>query len=339
MSFPSIEFVPESSFDSTLARSYIDKILMPRIIKATKKGNCTMYFRQNPGQQTVKYGFTKADKNPLEIINTYDPLVGKKRQLHVSHNFPDQKDIANAFKDLGYDLLHLDEKCFIVNWSKFMTNIVTISPRKYIDKYLLPLINQAIKTRDNTIYFGQTSDHIVKYFPFKTVDVKHIINSIAIIGSISFQIENNIQMPTHAALAATFKFLGYDVLHVDDNCVIIKLLKIDAPIASDPATVTASSTSVPTLNDFLYTVALKSLKKKDTVEIEFIYQTSPLGALCITPPSSTFKNFRTDLNLLGDQRLIMGYEISYKYNIHKEFIIVMTFPVSAAKKMIANLPI
>lgn len=336
MSFPSIEFRPESSFDSTLARSYIDKILMPRIIKATKKGNCTMYFRQKPGQQTVKYGFTKVEKNPLEIINTYDPLVGKKLQLHVGYNFPDQKDIAAAFKDLGYDLLHMDEKCFIINWSKFMTaETITMTPENYIDKYLLPLINQAIKTRDNTIYFGQTSDHIVKYFPFKTVDVKHIINSIAVIGSISFQTENKFQVPTHAALAATFKFLGYDVLHVDDNCVIIKLLKLDTPTTSATTTVITTVT----LNDFLYAVALKSLKKKDTVEIEFIYQTSPQGALCLTPPSSTFKDFRTDLNLLGDQRLIMGYEISYKYNIHKDFIIVMTFPVSAAKKMIANLPI
>lgn len=237
--------------------------------------------------------------------------------------------------------------------------IPTISAGNYIEQYLKPLIKEASKTGSRKMIFRNVPDHrfTTQYaFSEECKSVDDILQAYPPTidytpgGWKALQTPSEFKVPTHTNIATRFKEWGYELSYIGERCFIVNWSKFIKPKVVEPQTcvidevkivpqVAASSTvSIKTINDFFYSAALQALKDKGDAEIHF-FHAAPGKVLCIKPPSAEFLSFTTDLILLVDQRKEMGYEVSYRYGANQEHLVVMTFPLSAAKKMIAELSI
>lgn len=330
MNFPEIKLDSKDKCWTMPGKTYIADYLMPLIGEAAKRGECTMIFQNTNNKHMTEYAFTKlTDVNHLHNIYGTETKCGTtsvgcptSRTLQTSHTFtvPSHKEISQAFIQLGgYVVPHCDNKYFILNWSKFMKN------------------------EDKTVTMDTKSD--------KTEDEKM---ASEMMGMIAENLKIRLDSPDFPYEFRDFSAGKINLLrtkesyckiccrnHKNENAFLHTAgpdLDVFFSCRRDNKNIKIGSfkSAVPTINDFFYSAALLALKEKGSVDIHFLHS-APGQVLCIKPPSEEFLSFTTDLMLLIDQRHELHYEISYRYGANQESLIVMTFPLSAAKKIIADL--
>lgn len=345
MNFPEIKLDSKDKCWTMPGKTYIADYLMPLIGEAAKRGECTMIFH-NVDKHMTEYAFTKlTDVNHLRSIYGTETKCGTtsvgcptSRTLQTSHTFtvPSHKEISQAFIQLGgYVVPHCDNKYFILNWSNFMKNeSKTVSEDAAIGGSSVTMDSNGNKTEDEKMaleMMGMLAKSLEipldsPSFPYKLENFSDGKVTLSRTKESYCEICDR----NHKNVNAVLYTVGPD-LNVLFNC---RRANISLKIGSFGV----SQTKGLSINDFFYSAALQALKEKGSVEIHFLQ--AALGkVLCIKPPSSEFIGFTTDLILLIDQRNKLGYEVSYRYGSHQETLIVMTFPVSTAKKMIAELQI
>lgn len=228
----------------------------------------------------------------------------------------------------------------------------------YISKHLMPIIYTAGKKGCGRMIFRNAPDHIPNHTYKSQYGLTTLVDAVNIIWSyynsdgkwLTLLTEEDFKVPHHKDIAEAFWSLGYEVLNLDRSCFIINWshFLIGRPYKQKPivgvycgppvrATVTTPiPTPILSTNDFFYVAALAALKEKKAVEIHFLHST-PGQLKFVKPPSADFLSFTMDLNLLIDQRHELHYDISYRCGSQQETLIVMTFPLTAAKKIIANI--
>lgn len=249
----------------------------------------------------------------------------------------------------------------------------SIPTEEYIGYYLECLMGEAAKKGFCTMIFRHVPNrpHVIQYGLSKTQDINIILaiyeepneRNLDIKDTLIKHPELNIKdgyhetsgewktyktskaqsIPTHIDIAKKFVQFGYDILHRDGECFIVNWSKFmktkpEEPIASSSQIEVSPSQTQITIDDFFYRLALIVLQKKSAIDIIFIINKDGGIVLVDDPPSEDLRNFITDINTIVERREI-GYKINYAVDTDRDTLLIMTFPLSAAQKVISNLQI